>query len=179
MATRPTPTNTPIQPIPQQPMPDNSVRSLVDGRDAYTKAGVDVRYLELKGVRTKFQIHTISVTKPDDRYPFDLLANVTNDRIVGITITSNETATDPEQKYINNSQLQLSIDNEEILPDGFDTSLVSAKIDKGFYENIYRINERADGAQIKGTFTCGPRIGEIFKPFKLKIYLWSITKPKN
>ncbi len=179
MATAQIPTNTPIQQVPYQPLPNNSVRSLVEGRDQYTNGGVDVRYLELKGVRTKFQIHTIRVTKADERYPIDLLSNVTNDRIVGICLTSNETSTDPEQKYINNSQLQISIDNEEILPDGFDTSLISAKLDNDFYGNIYRINERADGSQIKGTFTCGPRIGESFKPFTLKIYFWSITKPRK
>lgn len=179
MATQPIPGTTPVQQVPRQQMPNNSVRSLIDGKDKYTNGGVDVRYLELQGVRTKFQILTLNVTKPSERFPFETQAHVTNDRIVGVTITTDEVADNPEQKYINNSTIQMSIDNEEILPDGFDTSLISAKLDNDFYANIYRINERADGSLVKGTFTCGPRLGETFKPFKVKIYLWSITKPKQ
>lgn len=178
MATTRIPQNTPIQQVPNRQMPTNSVQSLVEGKDKFTNGGVDVRYLEIQGVRTKFQIVTINVDKPNEVFPFETQSLVTNDRIVGITLTTNEVAKDPEEKYINNSTIQLSVDNEEILPDGFDTSLISAKLDNDFYGNIYRINERADGSLIKGRFTCGPKIGEVFKPFKLKVYLWSITKPK-
>lgn len=149
--------------------------------DRVVSGGVNVRYLELNGVRLKHQIITVKVTAPNTRIPFETQANVTNERILGVMLVSCEKEKDDTYKIINDSTIQLTIDNEEILPDGFDCSLISSKITNAFYDNIYPCNERADGSLIKGSFISGDvqREGATFQPFDVKIYLWSISKPKK
>ena len=117
--------------------------------DTPVNAGINVRYLQLNNVRLKMQIITVKINSPATRFAFETQAQITNDRIIGIILTSNETGEDIT-KQINESTMQLTIDNEEILPDGFDCSLISAKSGNSFFENIYPCNERADGSLIKG-----------------------------
>ena len=73
--------------------------------------------------------------------------------------------------------MQLTIDNEEILPDGFDCSLISAKSGNSFFENVYPCNERADGSLIKGYIASAN--SNNFHQYTVKINLWSVTKPKK
>ncbi len=159
-------------------LPNNSVQALADGRDQWSQGGVSVRYLELNGVRPKFQVITIPIDKGATRYPFEQLALTTNDRIIGVSLISDERGPE-EDKYINSASMQLTIDNEEVLPDGFRTSMIAAKIGNGFYDNMYRINERADGAQIKGNITINAPKGEVVPRMNFQLYLWSLTKPKK
>lgn len=149
--------------------------------DRVVSGGVNVRYLELNGVRLKHQIITVKVTAPNTRVAFETQANVTNDRILGIMIVSCEKEKEDAYKIINDSTIQLTIDNEEILPDGFDCSLITSKIGNAFYDNVYPVNERADGSLVKGSFTSGSiqRENATFEPFDVKIYLWSVSKPKK
>lgn len=171
----------PQNPIPATPpdaMKKNPVDQMIEGKDALSQGGVQVNFHSLNGVRLKFQVVTIDVKAAGSRYQFETQSNITNDRIVGITMTSTENAKDSFSSNLNNSTMQLTIDNEEIIPDGSDCSLFSAKLTSGFYENMYRINERADGSLVKGSYTSGtqnfPTGG-----YKVKIYLWSVTKPKK
>lgn len=171
----------PQNPIPATPSNDiakNPVDQMTDGKDLLSKGGVNINFHSLNGVRLKFQIITVDVKAAGSRYQFETQANITNDRIVGITLTSTENAKDAFSSNLNDSTMQLTIDNEEIIPDNADCSLFSAKLNSGFYENMYRINERADGSLIKGNYTSGtknfPAGG-----YKVKIYLWSVTKPKK
>ena len=96
-------------------------------------------------------------------------------------IVSCEKEKEDAYKIINDSTIQLTIDNEEILPDGFDCSLITSKIGNAFYDNVYPVNERADGSLVKGSFTSGSiqRENVTFEPFDVKIYLWSVSKPKK
>ncbi len=144
--------------------------------DTPVSAGINVRYLQLNNVRLKMQIITVKINTPNTRFAFETQAQITNDRIVGIILTSNETGEDIT-KQINESTMQLTIDNEEILPDGFDCSLISAKSGNSFFENIYPCNERADGSLIKGYIASSNSAS--FTPFTVKINLWSVTKPKK
>ena len=139
---------------------------------------INIRHLQLANVRLKHQIITVKVQTPNVRIPFETQAQITNDRIIGIVLTSNETG-DDTQKLINESTMQLTIDNEEILPDGFDCSLISAKSGNSFYENIYPCNERADGSLIKGYITAPNAANFPVQGFTVKIYLYSVTKPKK
>lgn len=144
--------------------------------DTPVNAGINVRYLQLNNVRLKMQIITVKIDTPSTRFAFETQAQITNDRIIGIILTSNETGEDIT-KQINESTMQLTIDNEEILPDGFDCSLISAKSGNSFFENIYPCNERADGSLIKGYIASSNSAS--FTPFTAKINLWSVTKPKK
>lgn len=122
------------------------------------------------------------------RKPFETTSHKTNERIVGITLHSDF------EDALNESTIQLSIDNEEILPEEFDCSLIAAKKDVGFYKNMYRLNERANGSLLKGTYIGnallpdveawleshpnalrGKNPNEYF--YTVKIYLWCIQKP--
>ena len=141
-------------------------------------SAINIRYLQINNVRLKHQIITVKVQTPNVRIPFETQAQITNDRIIGIVLTSNETGEDIN-KLINESTMQLTIDNEEILPDGFDCSLISAKSGNSFYENIYPCNERADGSLIKGYITAPNSPNFPTQGFTVKIYLYSVTKPKK
>lgn len=165
----PQPTNAPQQPGANINFPIG---------DTPVNAGINVRYLQLNKVRLKFQIITVKVQSPGVRIPFETQAQITNDRIVGIVLTSNETG-DDINKLINESTIQLTIDNEEILPDGFDCSLISAKSGNSFYENVYPCNERADGSLIKGNIIAPNSASFPTGGFTVKIYLYSVTKPKQ
>ncbi|MBQ9212570.1 MAG: hypothetical protein IJ150_01335 [Bacteroidales bacterium] len=182
--------NTTVKPQIQQAQAATSQQSQPQGKpaqngetypfplmDRIVAGGVNVRYLELNGVKLKHQIITIRISEGGKRYAFETQAQVTNDRILGIMLTTTESERDDELKCINDSTIQLTIDNEEILPDGFDCSLISQKIGNAFYDNVYPINERADGSLIKGTITSS---SSYFKePFDVKLYLWSVTKPRK
>jgi len=181
----------------------NEIDNLVNGTDSITQAGIKMEAEPLGKRKLKWQIYTLQVpfdvkeTETEDgkvtkitnfRKAFETTANKTNERIIGITLHSDF------EEALNQSTIQLSLDSEEIFPDGFDCSLIGAKNDVGFYKNMYRVNERANGALIKGTFVGGTLLpdaqkwlethpnaqrnantGEYY--FTVKLYLWCIQKP--
>lgn len=171
-----TPTPNPIANPTTAQMPQQGANINFPVGDTPVNAGINVRYLQINNVRLKMQIITVKITSPNTRFTFETQAQITNDRIIGIILTSNETG-DDITKQINESTMQLTIDNEEILPDGFDCSLISAKSGNSFFENIYPCNERADGSLIKGYIASSNSAS--FTPFNVKINLWSVTKPKK
>ena len=182
----------------------NEVENLINGQDSITQAGIQMTAEPLGKRKLKWQVIPLQIpfditTSMDPesgvetkkivlkRKQFETTAHKTNERIVGITLHSDF------EKALDESQIQLSIDNEEILPDSFDCCLIAAKKDVGFYKNMYRLNERANGSLIKGTYTGGGLLpdaekwlethpnaqrganeGEYF--YTVKIYLWCIQK---
>ena len=180
----------------------NEVENLINGQDSITQAGISMNAEPLGKRKLKWQVYTLQVpfnVKSEDadgvvttkvanfRRQFETTAHKTNERIVGITLHSDF------EEALNQSTISLSLDNEEILPEGFDCSLIAAKEDVGFYKNMYRVNERANGALIKGTFNGGCLLpdalkwlethpnaqrgtteGEYF--YTVKIYFWCIQK---
>ena len=148
------------------------------GNYADEVTGVSDNMAKMYGARHKFQIISKLITAGNTRYTIDTTTNTTNERVVGIMLTTSEEEKDEAQKCINDSTLQLSIDNEEIFPDGFDCSLISSKLSAGFYDNVYaNVNEKADGTVVKGTFVSSATMFK--KPFTLKIYLICEAKPKK
>ncbi len=183
----------------------NEVENLINGQDSITQAGIQMTAEPLGKRKLKWQVITLQVpfdvkttvnaetgietTKMTNyRKPFETTAHKTNERIVGITLHSDF------EEALDESTFQMSIDNEEIFPDTFDCSLISSKKDVGFYKNMYRLNERANGSLIKGTFVGGGLLpdaqkwlethpnakrgandGEYY--YTVKIYLWSVQKP--
>ena len=169
----------PIPPTPQRPIPTTPLEQMTSGRDQLSQAGVQVNFHSLNGVRLKLQIHTIAVTAANTRYDFDFLSQVTNDRIVGFFMTSSESKPNELEYNLNHSEIQLTIDNNEIIPPYTDAALFSSKIGSGFYDNMYRINERADASQIKGSYTSGPLDTFPTGGYKVKLFFWCVEKPKN
>jgi len=165
------------QPQPQGKPAENGAVYPFPIQDRVVSGGINVRYLELNGVRLKHQILTVRIDGGGKRFAFETQAHVTNERILGVMLVSTETEKNDALKCINDSQMQLTIDNEEILPDGFDCSLISSKTGNAFYDNIYPVNERADGSLIKGTITSSNTL--FVNPFDVKIYLFSVTKPRK
>ena len=179
-------------------------KDIVVRQDSITKAGIEMVAEPLGKRKLVWQVVTLQVpfnvtttTDPNTgvettkishaRKQFETLANTTNERIIGVTLHSDF------EKALDESTIQLSIDNQEILPESFDCSLISAKNDVAFYDNMYRINERADGALVKGTYVGGGLLpdaqewlashpnasrsnntGEYF--YTVKLYLWCIQK---
>lgn len=170
--------NSPIAMTPQNPMQQGAMNQMIDGRTIYDTLGVSVEFQDLKGVRLRHQIITKHVSEKGERIPIDTVADMGNDRIVGILIVSTELGAE-ESKSVNDSEIQLTIDNEEIFPEGFPAKLVSSKLTNTFYENNYRFNERANGCVIKGTYTASKRVEVGPEGYDIKIILWSVTKPKN
>ncbi len=177
--------NNPIPPTPQNPMKQSPVEQMMDGRDNYSQAGVQVNFHTLNGVRLKFHVHTINIDSPNQRYDFDFLSQVIHDRIVGFFITSDQVM-DSKQQILDNelksnilhSEIQLTIDNNEIIPAGSDAALFANRNSIGFYDNMYRINERANASQIKGYYKSGSAATFPTGGYKLKLYFWCTENPK-
>ncbi|MBQ3658322.1 MAG: hypothetical protein II956_16010 [Bacteroidales bacterium] len=182
----------------------NEIETLMNGQDSITQAGIQMLAEPLGKRKLKWQIITlqipfdikatidstnsVEVTKISHyRKPFETTAHKTNERIIGITLHSDF------EEALNESTIQLSIDNEEILPESFDCSLITAKKDVGFYKNMYRLNERANGSLIKGTYVGGGLLPDALKwlethpnakrgandgeyYYTVKLYLWSVQK---
>ena len=138
----------------------NEIENLINGQDSITQAGISMNAEPLGKRKLKFQIYTLQipfelVRSTNDgsvigvvhhRVQFETTAHKTNDRIVGITLHSNF------EEALNESTIQFSLDSEEVFPSGFDCSLIASKRDVGLYKNMYRVNERANGALIKGEY---------------------------
>ncbi len=167
-----------VNSIPNNPLNPASQPGQPNGPFGVESGGVRVTYNMLSGERMDFQMQTINVTAANSRYDFDFLAKVTNERILGFFITSTEVVDNELKSNLNHSTIQLTIDNEEIIPANTDAALFSSKINAGFYENIYPCNEKAAGSQVKGTFISG---GEStwHGPYEAKLYFWSSKKKKN
>ncbi len=135
----------------------------------------DPKYLPLQGQKMRHQIVTIHVDQKNKRYQFDTIAHTTNKRIVGVFVTSTERG-DDNSKSIMDSTMSLTIDNEEILPDGFDCSLICEKTVNSFYDHPYIMNERADGSTIKGTYVSSANVDIPAGGYDVKIYLWCVVK---
>ncbi len=181
----------------------SEINNIIEGQDSITQAGISMNAEPLGKRKLKWQTITLQVpfnitTTVDGsgnettkithfRVPIETTSHKTNERIIGITLHSDFEAA------LNESTIQLSIDSEEILPETFDCSLIAAKSDVGFYKNMYRLNERANGSLIKGTYVGGGLLpdaqawleshpnakrganeGEYY--YTVKLYLWSIQK---
>ncbi len=166
-----------VNSIPNNPLNPASQPGQPNGPYGVENGGVRVTY-NMLSERMDFQMHTIKVTEANKRYDFDFLAKVTNERILGFFMTSTEVVDNELKSNLNHSTIQLTIDNEEIIPANTDAALFSSKINSGFYENIYPCNEKAAGSQVKGSYISG---GEsTFKnPYEVKLYFWSSKKNKH
>ena len=182
----------------------NENEALTTGQDSITQAGILMQAEPLGKRKLKWQVITLQIpfdvkTTVDGtgneitrittyRKQFETTAHKTNERIIGITLHSDF------EKALDESTILLGIDNEEILPDSFDCSLIAAKKDVGFYKNMYRLNERANGSLIKGTYVGGGLLSDALEwlethpdaqrganegeyYYTVKLYLWSIQKP--
>lgn len=168
-----------INSIPQNPIPGQENIAPGNGPYDVSSGGVQVSYNRMSAERMDFQIQTIKVTQPNTRYDFDMLAKITNDRILGFFMTSTEMVDNELKSNVNHSTIQLTIDNEEIISAGVDASLFTSKISSGYYENIYPLNEKADGSQIKGAFISGPESSFPVGGYEVKLYFWSSKKNKK
>jgi hypothetical protein len=182
----------------------NEIETMINGQDAITQAGILMAAEPLGKRKLKWQVLTFKVpfelvlndnmgiiSIVHSRVQIDTTSHKTNERIIGITLHSDFEAA------LNESTLQFSIDSEEIIPSGFDCSLIAAKKDVGFYKNMYRLNERANGSLLKGEYVDNCLVKDVEQWFKdhpeketelyrdgktsffyeVKIYLWSIQKP--
>lgn len=131
------------------------------------------------GMRIEFQLHTLKITQPNTRYDFDFLAKVTNSNIIGFFMTTNEVADNELNYNILHSTLQLTINNNEIFPSGMSAAMYTHRVALAHDEAIYQFNEKADGSQIKGTYTSGG--GTTFPEggYEVTLCFVEIVKPKN
>lgn len=184
----------------------NEVENLINGQDSITQAGISMNAEPLGKRKLKWQVYTITVpftieyngngmpiAIKHSRVAFETTSHKTNERVVGITLYSDF------KDGLNESTIQFSIDSEEILPSNFDCSLISTKKDVGFYKNMYRMNERANGSLIKGEYTDNSLLNDTLRwieqhpelqeyvdgmsnppggfKYTVKLYLWCIQKP--
>lgn len=125
---------------------------LVDNREALSRGGVTVR---LTGVKFNFQLHPIHVTSPNTRYDFAFLTQNYHDRVAGFMIASNQFVENELRSNANHGTVELTINNEEIIPPNTPSSLFTTKLTNSFYDNMYVFNEKAGGSQVRGCFTSG------------------------
>lgn len=92
---------------------DTSQNRVIDNHEALQRGGVTVR---IPGVKFDFQTYPIHVSSPETRYDFEFLTKNTNNRVCGFMMISNEIIDNELRSNINHSTIQLTIDNEEIIP---------------------------------------------------------------
>lgn len=68
------------------------------------------------------------------------------------------------------STLDLSIDEKEVFPEGFEASLINRQVGVGINELPYKIERKALNSKIKATYTDGGNYGTIY-PYTYNLYL--------
>ncbi len=146
--------------------------------DSKTKTGgVNFRYLELNNEKIKWQVLPIEISGANTRFdiPSDAQTIQSNDKVIGVVITTDDifnadgTIKNDAEKCINDSTISLSIDNEELFPDGFSCELVSQKIGKTMFECMHPCYEKAAGSKISGYIKSSANL--YTRPFKARIHL--------
>lgn len=145
---------------------------IIQNKEALSHGGVTVT---LPGVNFDFQIYSMHVSKANERIDFDFLTKVTNNRVIGFFMTSNEVIENELLSNLRHGTIQLNVDNEDIIPAGASAALFTASNNLSFYDNMYVMNEKANASQVKGTYTSGP-VSTWHGEYDVTIYLYNTKK---
>lgn len=66
--------------------------------------------------------------------------------------------------------LELKIDNNEIIPDGFEASLLASKDGVSINQVALKVDEKAGGTEVRGKYIDATPVGE-FVPYDFRLYL--------
>ena len=97
----------------------------------------------------KWQVITVNVFKAGEHVKINDLASVTNERIRGIVLTA---STSFAYDALKRAYMDLTIDQEEVFPQDFDTSLILKLDECTLKQCLLNCNFHADGSQITGNF---------------------------
>ena len=112
-------------------------------------------------MKKKIQIVKFAVTSANQRLKIDTETEISHKNITGVFATvSNKDALD-------GSTLQLSVDENEILPKDFELSLVSPTSALSMQEVVYPMTELANGSRISGEYNDS---GKASYPYDVRLY---------
>ncbi len=112
-------------------------------------------------MKNKLQIITLNITAAAQVIKIDTETNIKHKEVEGIFISSTRDLWD--------SEIKLSIDDEEILCPQFEARLLTTTTGLAYKDVAMPLLEKAKGSKVKGEYidaTHGP-----FSPYKVKIYL--------
>lgn len=120
-------------------------------------------------LKPKFQVIKKTIEKKGEAVRIDTETKLEHDQVDGVFCTISD------DYAILGGELSLSVDGEEILPEGFEAHLITVhpRISLSVEDVAHRFSEKAKGSKVKGEYTDG-QIDRTTYPYTLRIYL--ITK---
>ncbi len=114
--------------------------------------------------KPKFQVITLTVTAANQQVKIDDTTKLQHKHVTGVVFTVSD------DKATRASEIELYVDGEEILPEGFEIALLTKQETLSLGEAAHTFKERANNSTIKGEYRDSGAAG-ISYPYKVKIYL--------
>lgn len=152
----------------------------IEGNDAPVSPTVNIDRLAAEK-NMKWQVITVTVNRQGEHIKINDLAAVTNTRIRGIILT---TATEVAYKNLKRGYMDLTIDQQEVFPQDFDTQLILKLDECTLKQCMLACDFRADGSQITGNYYDRTPDAEVtqqtpFVPYSFKINLYCESKSQK
>lgn len=122
--------------------------------------------VEAKG-RQKYQVLRFQITEAGQKKPLNTNTKQEHDRITGMFVNISQ------QDALVGSLIDLSIDDAEILPEGFEAALVNRAIGVSINQMPYEFDVRAKNSKIKLNYQDGSAPGTTY-PYTVSVYLRAI-----
>ncbi|PWD98809.1 hypothetical protein DDZ16_13805 [Marinilabilia rubra] len=124
------------------------------------------RTTEVKGIQ-KYQVLRLQVAEAGQTQTLNTNTKQEHDRITGVFINVDQ------QNALVGSLLDLSIDDTEIIPEGFEAVLINRTVGVSINQMPYEFEVRARNSKIKLNYKDGAAPGAIY-PYTVSVYLRAI-----
>jgi len=113
-------------------------------------------------MKKKLQIIKVNVSSSGQRVRIDTESDTHFDKLKGVFATVSESHAEEQ------STLKLLVDDEEILPDDFEVSLINPTTSISYKDVVYPFDEKGLGNKITGEYIDGGNAAHY--PYEVKIY---------
>ncbi len=115
-------------------------------------------------MKKKFQIVKITVESANQKVRIEADTEIKHKIVTGIFATISNSNALPK------ATISLSVDEEEIIPDDFELSLLSPTSANSLKDVVIPASEKANGSKIRGLYTDGGITGVTY-PYDVRVYL--------
>lgn len=126
--------------------------------------------MEINGIQEKdkaYQIIPIKIVAAGQSVPVNTETKMEHESIVGIFGSTTS------EFGIIGSTMNLTIDDKEVFPDGFEVSLIHRQNGVSINDLPYKLKRRALNSKIKLTYVDGKNINTVY-PYTFSLYLQAI-----
>lgn len=121
--------------------------------------------------KPKFQVITITVTTANQQVKIDDNTKLQHRQVTAVVFTVSDA------KAVKSSEIELYVDGEEILPEGFEIGLLTKQDTLSLHDSAHNFKEKANNSTVKGEYKDGGTAGVTY-PYTVKIYLFT-TEDKD